>query len=127
MCVFGGMRKRLFINDPNSKDYRVALCRCALNPDYSLNLRRNSLDRHLTGISLFIWRGRDLSPDGAALTARNFRETMRLLARNQGSSLQSSDEQDRSGGPMQTQICTRRHGWELSMIPARPLVRRCEL
>ena len=84
MCVFGGMRKRLFINDPDSKDYRVALCRCALNPDYSLNLRRNSLDRHLTGISLFIWRGRDLSPDGAALTEKNFRETMALAGAESG-------------------------------------------
>src|SRR5215218_7559961 len=119
MCVFGGMRKRLFINDPDSKDYRVALRRCALNPDYSLNLRRNSLDRHLTGISLFIWRGKGFKPRWSCANRKEFQGDDGACWRGiRGSSLQSSDEQDRSGGPMQTQICTRRHGWELSMIPA---------
>jgi hypothetical protein len=95
----------LIIEEPTSQDYRVALRRCGLNPELFSELKKQfpgqASDRN---ISVYLER-QGFKPDAAALTAKNFRETVALVEGESGGyGLQGSDEQDRSGGPMQTQV-----------------------
>jgi hypothetical protein len=69
----------LVIDDMDSPDFRAAVRRCALNPELFSELRRQfpgqASERN---IAVFLEK-QGFKPDAAALTAKNFKDTMALV------------------------------------------------
>lgn len=94
----------LIIDDPSTADYKAAVRRCALNPEIFGDLRRQfpgqASDRN---VAVFLEK-QGFKPDAAALTAKNFKDSMALVsAESEGYNPGEEVEMPSSGDGMQSQ------------------------
>lgn len=94
----------LIIDDPGSTDYRSVIRRASLNPPLFSDLRKQ-FPGHASERNIAVYlEKKGFKPDGAAMAAKNYKDTMDLVpAESEGYSASEEEQAPSDGGSMQAE------------------------
>jgi hypothetical protein len=101
----------IIIDDPGTADYRNAIRRAAFNPSLFSDLRKQfpgpASERN---IAVYLEK-KGFKPDGAAMAAKNYKDSMALVpSESEGYSTSEEGQAPSDGGPMPAEQTTARTG-----------------